>query len=428
MIRYWHLFLVLLLLTLYSPLHAQQPEGPVFVNEGETVVYHLSRDPEGQKGTVSDALQNVPGVKVDTEGNITLRGVNQVEIFIDGKPSHFDGESQKNYLQQVSASSIERIEVMTNPSARYTTATDTGVINIITDGKDRSERHLSAGFQVNTQPNLSPWLSYIWSNRKAAFTANLKGSYFRSRKHTETYSYSFVNPDDTDVSRALDTANIIRSYSDDTTNYYALELFLKGEFHPNDDNDFMVFFNIAPQTSRTTLLTSTYRKEFLNAIGTYEYTILEEFRQPMSFGSAGASWHHRFPKKGHDLSVHINSDYDFGGSLNTEIRNFKNQPWLNRNIRQTNSYLDIGNETKVEYTYPYDENGELYVSLNNNFRPDNNIGLYDTLGVDGYINDALRSENRKFSRDQMAGFVLLQPRQMRRGRRRLYHPRPERTP
>ena len=187
-----------------------------------------------------------------------------------------------------------------------------------------------------------------------------------------------------------------------------MELFLKGEFHPNDDNDFMVYFNISPQTSKTSSLTSTYRKEFLNTIGTYEYAILEEFRQPMSFGSAGASWHHRFPKEGHDLSVQINSDYDFGGSLNTEIRNFKNQPWLNRSIKQTNSYLDIGNEAKVEYTYPYNEKGELYISLNNNFRPDNNIGLYDTLGVNGYVNDALRSENRKFSRDQMTGFVLLQ--------------------
>ena len=101
--------LFVLLLGLFSITLTAQ-EGPVFVNEGETVVYHLSRDPQGQKGTVSDALQNVPGVKVDTEGHISLRGVSEVEIFIDGKPSHFDEESQKNYLQQVSAKNIERIE------------------------------------------------------------------------------------------------------------------------------------------------------------------------------------------------------------------------------------------------------------------------------------------------------------------------------
>ena len=127
MARHFHLLFALLAMLLNLPLTAQEPsEGPLFVNEGETVVYYLSRDPEGRKGTVSDALQNVPGVKVDTEGQINLRGVSQVEIFINGKPSHFDEESQKNYLQQVSAAAILRIEVMTNPSARYTTATDTG--------------------------------------------------------------------------------------------------------------------------------------------------------------------------------------------------------------------------------------------------------------------------------------------------------------
>ena len=151
------LFIVLALCLFGLTIHAQ--EGPVFVNEGETLVYYLSRDPQGQKGTVSDALQNVPGIKVDTEGNISLRGVSEVVIFFNGKPSHFDEESRKSYLQQMSAASIERIEVMTNPSARFTTTTDTGVINIITNSQGRSERHLSVGFHSNTQPILSPWVS-----------------------------------------------------------------------------------------------------------------------------------------------------------------------------------------------------------------------------------------------------------------------------
>ena len=148
--------LVTILLSLFSVLlmaqEPQEPEGPVFGNDGETVVYYVSRDPNGRQGTVSDVLQNVPGVKVDTEGNISLRGVSEVEVFINGKPSNLDPESLKNYLQQVSAASIQRIEVMTNPSARYTTEIDTGVINIVTDGKGSAERHLSVGLQSNTRP------------------------------------------------------------------------------------------------------------------------------------------------------------------------------------------------------------------------------------------------------------------------------------
>lgn len=407
MARHFHLLFALLAMLLNLPLTAQElSECPLFVNEGETVVYHLSRDPEGRKGTVSDALQNVPGVKVDTEGQINLRGVSQVEIFINGKPSHFDEESQKNYLQQVSAAAILRIEVMTNPSARYTTATDTGVINIITDAQSQSERHMSIGLQSNTQPEVSPWISYIWSTPKTSFTANLKGTWYNTRKHTESYSYSFVDA----LERALDTANYILSHGDDTARYASMEVFLKGEYHPNDRNDFMAYFSITPRRSKTISFSNTYRKEFIDDIGEYEYDVFTDNDQLMNYGSVGASWYHRLPKEGHSLSMQLNSDYDFGGGVSNEVRHFKDKPYLNRDIRETNDFVDIGSDIKVEYTYPYHKNGELYVSANNTFMPDNNIGLYDTLGTDGYVTDWMRSENRKFSRDFLSGTVMVEHR------------------
>ena len=134
--------------------------GQTFVNDGEKVVYHVAQDASAQEGTVSDVLQNVPGVKVDTEGNVTLRGVGTVEIWINDSPSHFDEEGQKSYLQQTSAATIERIEVITNPSARYTSETDTGIINIITSNKKQNTQSLSVGLQANTNPHISPANGY----------------------------------------------------------------------------------------------------------------------------------------------------------------------------------------------------------------------------------------------------------------------------
>lgn len=356
---------------------------------------------------MSDALQNVPGVKVDTEGHVSLRGVSQVEIFINGKPSHFDEESQKNYLQQVSATTIDHIEVMTNPSARFTTATDTGVINIVTNNDGFSERHLSIGIQTNTQPVVSPWVSYIWNNDRFSFTANLKASYSNTTKHTDSYSYAFVDHHD---SRAgvMDTASYKRVSDDDTARYYSVEVFLKGEYHPDESNDFMVYFNIIPNLQKTASLSNTYRREYLHEIGEYEYSIFNDNRQFMSYGSAGMSWLHRFQQPSHTLGFQLNSDYDFGGNTAKEIRTFKEQPFLNRNIRQTNDFVDIGNEAKLEYTYPYHPNGELYASLSNTFNPDNNLGIYDTLGTDGYVTDWMRSEHRKFSRDYVSAVVMVQ--------------------
>lgn len=410
MTRRLDILIVTLLWLLALPLFAQEPQGgPIFVNEGETVVYHISRDPQGKKGTVSDALQNVPGVKVDTEGKVSLRGVSEVEIFINGKPAHFDEESQKNYLQQVSAASLERIEVMTNPSARYTTEADTGIINIITDGQSHSERHLSVGIQTNTKPVVSPWISYIWNNEKFSFTANLKGTYSNTTKRTDSYSYSFVDHEGT-KSNMMDTATYSRSHSDDTTRYYSAEAFLKVEYHPDDRNDFMAYFHISPNFNKEASLSETYRKEYIHDVGEYDYSIYDNNRQTMAFGSMGLSWHHGFAKPGHSLGFQTTSDYDFGYNMAYEIRRFKDQSHLNRNIRQTSDFLDFGNESKLEYTYPYSNHGELYVSLTNTFLPDNNIGLYDTLGTDGYVNDALRSENRRFSKDHVMGVAVAQHR------------------
>ena len=104
----------------------------IFVTEGETVTYRVWLDESIQNGTVSDALQNLPGVRVDMDGNITMRGVNNVEIFINDQASYLSDDARKNYLQQTPASDIKEIMAIVNPSAQYTTTSNTGIINIIT--------------------------------------------------------------------------------------------------------------------------------------------------------------------------------------------------------------------------------------------------------------------------------------------------------
>ena len=76
-------------------------------------------------------MQNAPGVEVDVEGNITLRGVSSVEIWVKDKPSKLTEENLKTYLQTLPANAIARIETITNPSAKYATDAE-AVINIVT--------------------------------------------------------------------------------------------------------------------------------------------------------------------------------------------------------------------------------------------------------------------------------------------------------
>ncbi len=93
-------------------------------------VYNVGQDLTVKGGSVTDVLDNVPSVSVDVEGNISLRGNESVRILINGKPSALSGFSPET-LQQLPAETIEKVEVITNPSARYDAEGTAGILNII---------------------------------------------------------------------------------------------------------------------------------------------------------------------------------------------------------------------------------------------------------------------------------------------------------
>lgn len=92
----------------------------------------MANDPMSQGQTLSDALANVPSVSVDAQGNVSLRGNDNVKFLIDGKPSGMLGVSDvAEALKNIPAENVERIELVTNPSARYEASGSAGIINII---------------------------------------------------------------------------------------------------------------------------------------------------------------------------------------------------------------------------------------------------------------------------------------------------------
>ena len=402
-------FIIALGLSLLS--FSQNSESPLFVNDGEKVVYHVAKDISVQNGTISDALQNVPGVKVDTEGNVTLRGVTTVEIWINDSPSHFDEESQKSFLQQTAATSIEQIEVITNPSARYTSDTDTGIINIITNSKNHHTQSLNVSLQANTNPHVSPRISYLWSNDKITFTANVKGTFTNTIKNSDGWSCSFDSITNGENQMVFDTANYTVFHSNDTTKEYSITALMKLDYKIDSKNDFSTYFSINPSRSRSVSVNNTIRNEYIHEVGTYDYTITNRGNEGVLFGTAGAYFQHRFNDEGHNLSVNFSSEFDFGNVQHSEIREFVAQDNLNRDILKTDRFTDIGWDAKVDYNLPLAKTSDLYLGFHNNFHPDNNLQTYDTLAPDGTrITDWLRSEHRYFNTNQTEGLVILQQR------------------
>jgi outer membrane cobalamin receptor len=85
-------------------------------------------------GTAADLLRNMPGVLVGSEGGVSLRGRSPL-ILINGRISGISGTDRSVNLQQIPASSIERIEIITNPSAKYDADAEGGIINIVLEKK-----------------------------------------------------------------------------------------------------------------------------------------------------------------------------------------------------------------------------------------------------------------------------------------------------
>lgn len=101
-------------------------------------IFNVGKDLANAGGSASDILLNIPSVSVDAEGNVRLRGSDNVRILIDGKPSGLVSIKGGSGLQQLQANMVDRVELITNPSARYEAEGMAGIINIILK-KDRRQ-------------------------------------------------------------------------------------------------------------------------------------------------------------------------------------------------------------------------------------------------------------------------------------------------
>lgn len=139
--------------TISLTIAASELEGVEVVAEKTTVevrldkkIYNIGKDLTTSGATISDALNNVPSVNVDVEGAISLRGNENVRILINGKPSALAGFGSTEALRQLPADAIEKVEVITSPSARYDAEGTAGILNIIL----KKEKTLGFNGSVNT--------------------------------------------------------------------------------------------------------------------------------------------------------------------------------------------------------------------------------------------------------------------------------------
>lgn len=133
-------------------------------------VYHASQFQSAQGGTATDVIKNLPSVSVNSEGEITLRGSSSFMILLDGKPTQADPSV---ILNQLPASAVENIELITTPSSRYDPDGKSGIINIITKKGTTDGYYL----QVNAQTGLPSVQDYGNEGRPVRFAGDVTTNY-----------------------------------------------------------------------------------------------------------------------------------------------------------------------------------------------------------------------------------------------------------
>ncbi|RLJ68775.1 outer membrane receptor protein involved in Fe transport [Lacinutrix venerupis] len=141
-------------------------------------VYNIGKDLTTAGGTVSDALNNVPSVTVDVEGAISLRGNENVRILINGKPSAMAGFGDSNILSQLPAEAIERVEVITSPSARYDAEGTAGILNIILRQKETLGFNGSVTLTAGNPDNVGVSAALNFRREKYNLFSNFGWRYF----------------------------------------------------------------------------------------------------------------------------------------------------------------------------------------------------------------------------------------------------------
>ncbi len=140
-------------------------------------IFNVGKDLSNAGGSATDILTNIPSVTVDPEGTVKLRGSDNVRILIDGKPSGLVSFKGSSGLQQLQASMIDRVEIITNPSARYEAEGSAGIINIILK-KDQKQGFNGSVEVIAGQPdNYGAAANLNYRHRKINFFINYGFSY-----------------------------------------------------------------------------------------------------------------------------------------------------------------------------------------------------------------------------------------------------------
>ena len=308
-------------------------------------VFNVDQNLASSGASASEMLENIPSVEVDNEGNISLRNSENVEVWINGKPSGLTEENRAQILEQMPAGSIAAVEIITNPSAKFKPEGTAGVINLVLK-KDRKAGYygsVNAGtsWNIGSLPGANVGANINFNSKIVDFYANL-GYRYRNMKNGNFTDRFSLRPMD---GGAVDTISFLNNTSLGKRNFNGLFGRIGADFHINDKNTISIsgmghggwndnvqtndYTQIAWQTMDTTLYQRSNTRNGLfpsYSVGLdYLYEIDtkgSEFRTGVEYSqssNSGDYYYHQNPIKG-NMAKYNQIQRQDGGRMGVEYR------------------------------------------------------------------------------------------------------------
>ncbi|AXP82399.1 TonB-dependent Receptor Plug Domain protein [Mariniflexile rhizosphaerae] len=355
-------------------------------------IYNIGKDLTTAGGTVSDALNNVPSVSVDVEGSISLRGNENVKILINGKPSAMAGFGDSNVLSQLPAEAIERVEVITSPSARYDAEGTAGILNIILRQKETLGFNGSINLTLGNPDNVGVSANLNYRTEKFNLFSNIGFRYFNAPRNSFNNTKYFdkvvdgvlTAPEYERIKEDQKVTRLNRNYNASAGIEYFLskKTSLTGSVFYRYGEDADLSLNNSERFNGGSIVEKTLRSEKQDESGD-NYQLALNYISKFNDEGHELTADFQYEKGSEDQSTYINENYVITNETDPE-------PFQKENVfsvEDENEYL-----FQVDYVLPMGEDSRFEAGYRGNFNNDKNDYLLQQEDINTgnfFVNDTI---------------------------------------
>lgn len=355
---------------------------PLVENDGATLTYNMTEDPAAQSNNLLEMLRKVPMVTVDAEDNVKVKGKSNFKIYLNGRENPMLSGDPKTILKSMPASNVKKVEVITEPGARYDAEGTEGILNIVTETKQNLDGFLT---NLNLNARKDSWGASIYARTKVR---NVTGSISISTSqpwNMELSKFTFNQ-----VTENLQPENKWRQeWKGEGRSKYAYSGgYLNLSWEPDTINLFTLTLSL--YDNKNSGINSQYVENF-DAMNTKQWSFSRMFTYDYSNMSLGVdgSFQHNFKNEGHNIvasyQYYFNKSYNENNTVSSDFENYSEEyPYLRYDSNNHSNYHTF----QIDYTNPLGEHNVLETGAKAYWSRDNNLTApwYGTTEEDMSVN------------------------------------------